>query len=168
MFMQSLIKSGEVIKDRWTLLQDATGPEILQAVPEKNFIVPLNFWKLYSTEIEAHLGDITIWLDSHEFVDEIKADLKNIPMIALNFPIFSDGRPYTTARELREVLKYRGEIRAIGDVLRDQLFYMAQCGFDSYLIRHDQDPEACIKAFDDFQASYQGNVLTPDPLFNRR
>ena len=166
--MQNLIKSGKVIQDRWTLLQDASGPEILQAAPEKNFIVPSNFWKLYASEIEAHLGNITIWLDSHEFVDEIDTDLNDLPMIALNFPIFSDGRPYTTARELREVLNYRGEIRAIGDVLRDQLFYMAQCGFDSYLIRHDQDPEACIKAFDDFQASYQGNVLTPDPLFNRR
>ena len=104
----------------------------------------------------------------NEFVDAIDTDLNDLPMIALNFPIFSDGRPYTTARELREVLNYRGEIRAIGDVLRDQLFYMAQCGFDSYLIRHDQDPVACIQAFDDFQTSYQGNVLTPDPLFNRR
>ena len=60
--MQSLIKSGKVIHDRWTLLQDATGPEILQAVPEKNFIVPLNFWKIYNSEIEAHLGNITICL----------------------------------------------------------------------------------------------------------
>ena len=93
--MQSLIKSGKVIQDKWTLLQDATGPEILQAVPEKNFIVPLNFWKLYNSEIEAHLGSITIWLDSHEFVDAIDTDLNDLPMIALNFPIFSDGRPYT-------------------------------------------------------------------------
>ena len=166
--MQSLIKSGKVIQDKWTLIQDATGPEALQAVPENNFIVPLNFWKLYNSEIEAYRGSITIWLDSHEFVDAIDTDLNDLPMIALNFPIFSDGRPYTTARELRAVLNYRGEIRAIGDVLRDQLFYMAQCGFDSYLIRHDQDPVACIQAFDDFQTSYQGNVLTPDPLFNRR
>ena len=80
--MQSLIKSGKVIQDRWTLLQDATVPEILQAIPEKNFIVPLKFWKLYNLEIEAHLGDITIWLDSHEFVDEIEADLKYFPLIA--------------------------------------------------------------------------------------
>ena len=71
--------------------------------------------------------------EKSRFIDEIKDHLHSFPLIALNFPVFADGRPYTAARELRQNLNFCGEIRAIGDVLRDQIFYMSQCGFDSFL-----------------------------------
>ncbi|MCG8415853.1 MAG: DUF934 domain-containing protein, partial [Pseudomonadales bacterium] len=145
--MQKLIKDGELVQDRWTILKEATGPEVLRAVPGKNFIVPLSFWKLFQNEMDDYGGDFAIWLDSHEHVNDIGDGLHNFPLIALNFPVFSDGRSYTNARELRERLKYKGEIRAIGDVLRDQLFYMLKCGFNAFSLRHDQDPEECVSAF---------------------
>ncbi len=166
--MQRLIKNGQLIDDPWTLLREATGPEVLKVVSGKNFIAPLTFWKQYRSELDDYAGAIGIWLDSHESVDEIGDELASIPVVALNFPAFSDGRSYSNARELRERYNYQGEIRAIGDVLRDQIFYMMRCGFDAFEIRHDQDPEACIKAFNDFQAGYQSSIDQPDPLFRRR
>lgn len=166
--MQKLIKNGELAQDIWTVLQESTGPDVLKAVPGKNFIVPLKFWNLYRAELDDYQGQITIWLDSDEDVNQIGTDLAEFPLIALNFPVFSDGRSYTNARELREKLNYQGEIRAIGDVLRDQLFYMARCGFTAFQLRHDQDPELCLAAFTDFNTAYQGSIDEPNPLFRRR
>ncbi len=166
--MQRLIKNGELVNDPWTLLREATGPEVLKIVPGKNFIVPLNFWKLYRSEMDDYAGAFALWLDSHENVADIGEALHDLPLIALNFPAFSDGRAYTNARELREFYEYKGEIRAIGDVLRDQLYYMMRCGFDAFEIRHDQDPESCLKAFSDFQTGYQASIDQPQPLFRRR
>ena len=166
--MQTLINRGSVIQDRWTLVPEATGPEILEVIKGKDLIVPKKFWNLYKADIENYSARITIWLDSDELVEEIRDDLHRFPLIALNFPVFSDGRPYTSARELRQILNFCGEIRAIGDVLRDQIFYMSQCGFDSFLLRYDQDPDSCIRALQDFKTNYQSTILEPNPLFRRR
>ena len=149
-------------------MKESTGPEILQVVPGKNFIVPLQFWKLYQEELEEYDGGIAVWLDSDEQAGQISGALDSLPLIALNFPVFSDGRSYTNARELRQKYDYSGEIRAIGDVLRDQLYYMAQCGFDSFEIRYDQDEDLCLEAFNDFKTGYQSTITEPTPLFRRR
>jgi uncharacterized protein (DUF934 family) len=166
--MQKLIKDKAIAKDPWTLLKIATGPEILTAVPGKNLIVPLQFWRDYGADLEQYGGNIALWLDSDETVSEIGDVLSTFPLIALNFPVYADGRSYTNARELRERFAYEGEVRAIGDVLRDQLYYMSRCGFNAFSLRHDQDPDACIKAFDDFKTGYQSTVMEPTPLFRRR
>ena len=166
--MQKLISKDAPLDNHWTVLKVATGPEILQAVPGKNFVVPLQFWKLYREQLDDYSGNIAVWLDSDEQADQIGAELHALPLIALNFPVFSDGRSYSNARELRQRYGYKGEIRAIGDVLRDQLYYMAQCGFDTFEIRHDQDIDACLGAFADFETGYQSTVAEPTPLFRRR
>ena len=166
--MPNLIKDRAIAIDRWTLLKDATGPEVLTAIPGKNLIVPLRFWQDYAIELEGYAGDIGIWLDSDETVSEIGDLLSEFPLIALNFPVFADGRSYSNARELRERFAYAGEIRAIGDVLRDQLYYMSRCGFDAFSLRHDQDPDRCIAALDDFTTGYQATVAEPISLFRRR
>ncbi len=167
--MQKLIKDGVLHDDSWTVLQTATGPEVLQVMPPgRNLIVPLQFWKSYPQELEEYNGEFTIWLDSNENVNDIGESLHDFPVIALNFPVFSDGRSYSNARELREHFDYKGEVRAIGDVLRDQLFYMSRCGFDAFDLRYDQDPQACLAAFEDFSTNYQATVAEPLPLYRRR
>ncbi|MDG2141580.1 MAG: DUF934 domain-containing protein [Gammaproteobacteria bacterium] len=166
--MQNLIKNNELITDTWEILEKSSGPDALAASSTNSIMVPLNLWKLYRNEAEAYSGNIAIWLDSDEFISEIKSEIDEFSVIALNFPVFSDGRSYTTARELRQTLNYEGEIRAIGDVLRDQIFYMSRCGFDSFLLRPDQDAQACIDAFRDFQESYQSTSVNQNPLFRRR
>ena len=80
----------------------------------------------------------------------------------------TDGRGYSTARLLRERYGYQGEIRAIGDVLQDQLFLMARCGFDAFALRADKSIEKALAAFETFKAPYQAAVDQPQPLFRRR
>ncbi|MBT8147148.1 MAG: DUF934 domain-containing protein [Gammaproteobacteria bacterium] len=166
--MQKLIKNGQLADDSWVLVKEANNPGILQVLQGRNLIVPLKFWNFFQDDIAEFWGQIAIWLDSDETVSDIKQPLDSFPLIALNFPAFTDGRSYSNARELRETFNYQGEIRAIGDVLRDQLFYMHRCGFDAFLLRHDQDPDECLSAFADFQTGYQSSIDQPLPLFRRR
>jgi uncharacterized protein (DUF934 family) len=166
--MQNLLRGGQIVKDHWIIVKEATDPGILKALPNRSIILPFSFWNEFQANLADYYGETTIWLDSDELVGDIREPLDTFPLIALNFPVFSDGRSYTNARELREQLGYTGEIRAVGDVLRDQLFYMHRCGFDAYALRHDQDPEACMRAFDDFKTGYQASIDEPLPLFRRR
>ena len=166
--MPKLINKNAVIDNPWTVIKASTGPDILQVVLGKNFIVPLQLWKLYQEELNEYDGNIAVWLDSDENPEQITGELDSLPLISLNFPVFSDGRSYTNARELRQKYSFKGEVRAIGDVLRDQLYYMAQCGFDTFEIRHDQETELCLDAFKDFETCYQSTITQPTPLFRRR
>ena len=81
-------------------------------------------------------------------------DFDQLALIAVRFPKFTDGRGYSIARLLRR-LGWKGELRAVGDVLRDQLFYMTRCGFDAFALRDDQDPQVALTAFSDFTVPYQ-------------
>ena len=91
-----------------------------------------------------------------------------LAVIAVNFPKLGDGRGYTIARLLRERYGYRGELRAIGEVARDHLHAMAQCGFDAFELRAGEEPREALKAFDDFSEQYQATAAQPAPLFRRR
>jgi len=91
-----------------------------------------------------------------------------IRAIAVNFPKFGDGRGYSIARLLRERHGYRGELRAVGEVARDHLYAMAQCGFDAFQLREGEDARSALSAFGDFSENYQATVAQPQPLFRRR
>ena len=86
----------------------------------------------------------------------------------MKFPKFGDGRGYSIARLLRERCGYRGELRAIGDVLYDHLYFMEQCGFDAFALRDDQDAREALAVFATFSDGYQTSVLRSSPLFRRR
>src|SRR5690606_7942866 len=111
---------------------------------------------------------VGVWLDSSQRADLVAADLKQLPLVALNFPGFMDGRSYSTAVILRQHYRYDGELRAIGDVLRDQLFYMQRCGFTTFDLKDSVSLEDAAKAFQDFTTNYQSTVTEPEPLFRRR
>lgn len=89
-------------------------------------------------------------------------------VIALNFPAFTDGRHCSSAYLLRNRYGYKGELRAIGDVLRDQLFSYQRVGFDAFALRADKDPVDALKAFEEFSEVYQASTDQPLPLFRRR
>ena len=89
-------------------------------------------------------------------------------VIAVNFPKFSDGRGYSIGRLLRERHGYKGELRAVGEVARDHLHAMEQCGFNAFQLREGEDPHEVLAAFSDFTDSYQATAARPEPLFRRR
>ena len=94
--------------------------------------------------------------------------LDTVARVEVNFPSLADGRGYSIARLLRERYGYGGELRAVGDVQRDQLFYLSRCGFDAFLLREGEDAEGALAALAGFSEAYQSSVERPLPLFRRR
>jgi uncharacterized protein (DUF934 family) len=100
--------------------------------------------------------------------DPASVSLVGVARVEVNFPKFGDGRGYSTARLLRERLGYRGELRAVGHITRDLLFFLESCGFDAFELREGENPHEALAAFEDFSESYQASVARPQPLFRRR
>jgi uncharacterized protein (DUF934 family) len=94
--------------------------------------------------------------------------LGRVARVEVNFPKFGDGRGYSIARLLRERYGYRGELRAVGHITRDLLFFLESCGFDAFELREGENPHEALAAFEDFSESYQASVTRPLPLFRRR
>lgn len=163
--MAQIIKHRAVIQDNWQLLE--RGPT--GTLPfSGDVIVPLDLWASERDTLSFRLGRTGVWLEADADPAAIAPDLARFDVIAVRFSSFSDGRGYSLARLLRERHGFRGELRAIGDVLRDQLYYLSRCGFDAFAMRADQDPELALSAFDDFSEAYQASVARPEPLFRRR
>jgi uncharacterized protein (DUF934 family) len=116
---------------------------------------------------KAEVGEV-LRIEPADDPARIASRLGAVSRVEVNFPSFADGRGYSIARLLRERHGYRGELRAVGDVQRDQLFYLARCGFDAFLLRDDEDAQASLAALHDFSEAYQASVERPLPLFRRR
>jgi uncharacterized protein (DUF934 family) len=168
--MATLIKEQRIVADNWRLLSRGPKGELPGAPSRGDVIVPLALWLERRGELLPHAeaGTLGVWLDANEGPEAIAGDLQRFALIAVDFPKFGDGRAYSIARLLRERYGYKGELRAIGDVLHDHLHFMKQCGFDAFLLREDQDPREALAALDTFSEGYQTSVLRPIPLFRRR
>ncbi len=131
-------------------------------------VVPLSAWREKRSELRARGEPIGIWLGPDDDPADIASDLERLALVAVHFPKFADGRGYSTAFLLRTRHGYKGELRAIGDVGRDQLFLLKRCGFDSFALAPHRDPEAAVASLNDFSLRYQGSVDDPLPLFRKR
>ena len=109
-----------------------------------------------------------MWLAPDDDPEELIWRLKEPALIAIDFPSFRDGRGYSLAYLLRSRLGWRGELRAVGDVLRDQLAHMRQCGFDAFAVREDKSVEDALKGLAGLSVLYGRSVIEPRPLFRRR
>jgi uncharacterized protein (DUF934 family) len=164
---QRIIKGRDIVADDWTLLRLAEGIDAATVeVPAGKVIVPLKTWQAQKDAL-ASRADIGVWLAPDERPEELKGELDKFGVIAIDFPKFTDGRGYSLAYNLRMRLGYTGELRAIGDVLRDQLFQMKRCGFDAYATRPDRSIEDALKGLTVFSETYQASVDEHRPLFRR-
>ena len=158
------LQEGEarlVEDDAWTLVREVDGP-----LPDGPMVLPLARWLI--RRIEHHPARDAVWLGPDDEVESLKPWLKLLPMIALDFPSFRDGRAYSQAYLLRSRFGWEGELRAIGDVLRDQLSHMRQCGFDSFAVREDKSATDALKGLVGMSVQYGRSVIEPRPLFRRR
>jgi len=162
--MPRLIKDRALADDRYTLLRGAsTLADVPDGVP---VIVPLALWLERRGALIAR-GETGVWLAPADHPGSVADDVGQLPVIAIDFPLFTDGRGYSHARLLRERYRYTGELRAIGDVGRDQLYFLAQCGFDAFLIPDGRDAAPALGAFNDFSDGYQATTART-PWFRRR
>jgi uncharacterized protein (DUF934 family) len=159
----TLILDRKIAANEWTSLADDA------ALPASGkVIVSLKRWR---AEREALVGaglTVGVRLPNTEDVTTLAAEITGQPLIALDIPKFSDGRAYSQARVLRERYGYKGEIRALGDVAKDQLFHMSRCGINAFELRASEDPQECLRAFGDYDLAYQKAADTMEPVWLRR
>ncbi|ANI98915.1 hypothetical protein A8O14_01680 [Polynucleobacter wuianus] len=132
---------------------------------KKKVLVPFGWWITHHNESDiqakAKNGQIGVWFAADEDIlkhaDLIKQGKAVWPLVAAHFPIFRDGRSFSTAALLRDRFNWAGEIRAIGDVLIDQLLQGARVGFDSFALRPDQKTDVALKQFDLFSVTTQNS-----------
>jgi uncharacterized protein (DUF934 family) len=162
-----VIRNRQLEPDPWRIV--GLAPEEREsALPHGAIVVPLALWKERRGELLRRLEPIGVWLEPDQDPAEIAADLPQLALVAVRFPKFTDGRGYSLASLLRRRHGYRGELRAFGDIGRDQLFYLSRVGFDSFLLPEHRDPAAALGGFHDFTVRYQGSVDDPQPLFRKR
>ena len=160
-----VIKDGRRIDDPWV----AVGRD--DDLPDGPVVVPLARWRAERAALAQRDAPLGVRLEGHESPDDIAGDLDCFALVALAFPAFTDGRPYSSARLLRDRYGFGGEIRAVGEVLRDQLQFMARCGFDAFEIAPEANAEAWLRAMSEISVFYQpasDRLPTASALRHRR
>jgi uncharacterized protein (DUF934 family) len=166
--MPKLVKDGAIVDNQWTLLEKPEGEAGAAEVPAGQVIVPLAVWQAQQNTLSQRV-DVGVWLDSDETPDQLGDKLQALPVIALNFPVFKDGRAFSSARLLRDRYGYTGEVRAIGHFIRDQLCYLRRVGVNAFDFgAQNIDLEEAIKSLHDFTEYYQASSDERLPLFRRR
>lgn len=164
--MPKLIKDHIIIDDAYLLVSpDENG---LLALPKHPVLVNLATWKSHRDALLAHPYEKGVQLAPDEFAENIASDTDKLDLIAIEFPAFADGRGYSTAYLLRKRFGFKGELRAVGDVFKDTLFYQQRSGFNAFSIRSDKNIEDALPGLKTFSQSYQGSVTDPSPLYIRR
>ena len=168
--MREIIKNRAVVTDDWTVLRLTEADTAADVeIPAGRVIVPLAVWQAQQAALaeRAARAELGVWLAGAERAEALKDYLAQFAVIAVEFAKFTDGRGYSTAFNLRSRLGYQGELRAIGDVLRDQLFYMQRVGFDAFATREDRNIHDALKGLSDFSEAYQTSWDQKTPLFRR-
>ena len=145
-----LIKRGAIVDDPWVRLDDQA-----EAPPTRPVIVSLTRWLADWERLAGRAAGLGILLLSDQAPTAIADDFAQFEVIALEFPKFTDGRPYSYARLLRERYGFAGELRAVGNVLRDQLLFMQRCGFDAFDLPNSAPVDEWLRALSEFTVSYQ-------------
>ena len=146
----ALVKNGELFTSSFV---DASGAEAVPATGP--VIVSLDQWKAQRDELLKRGTPLGIRLHSDQAPELIAADLEHFAVVALEFPKFRDGRAYSYARLLRERYGFKGELRAVGEVLLEQVFFMLRTGFDVFDIQSADPLKDYRTALADFSVWYQ-------------
>lgn len=148
--MPKLISHQQLTESPWVVLDDG------QPAPASHYLLPLERW-LTSREVAADGAPFGVVIDGDQPLDTLVDSLAELPVIAINFPKFTDGRGFSTARLLRGRHHYRGELCARGDIFRDQLHFLSRCGFDSFELPDSADA-SWLESLSEFTQSYQAAV----------
>ncbi|MCH8213284.1 MAG: DUF934 domain-containing protein [Proteobacteria bacterium] len=158
-----LIRDGAPVDDPWVTVDDGT-----QLPMDGPAMVSLERWQAHRDELLGRNAPLGIRLKSDQSPALIADDLDRFAVVALEFPVFRDGRAYSHARLLRERYGYRGEVRAVGEVLRDQFLFMVRCGFDALEVRDEKAVEQWREAVSEISVVYQPAADSATPVWALR
>ncbi len=170
--MAKLIKNGRITEDPRPIVllgEEETAATI--TLPSGGVIVPLAVWQARRESLLAR-GQCGLWLAPDDELESVADAVHEVDTIAVHFPKFADGRGYSIAALLRQRHGYRGELRAFGEVLRDQFNYLTRSGFDALQPAEgrysDAQLDAALTSINDFTEPYQASVTPSEPLFRRQ
>jgi uncharacterized protein (DUF934 family) len=157
-----IIRKRQIVDDDFEHLADGAA---LSA--GRKPIVPLAVYVASKDELLARHPALGVRIGSDKLPTDIP-ELTRLALIAIEFPRFTDGRGYSIARQLRDRYSFAGELRAVGWVLRDQLFYMERCGFTAFELKAGKPLESALEAFGEFSVTYQAAADDKRPIYRRR
>jgi uncharacterized protein (DUF934 family) len=147
-----IIKDKQLVDNTWTFVDDDS-----EFGNSGDITVSLNRWESHKQQLAHRSGRTGIRLSPGDHTEELADTLNGVELIELDFPVFSDGRPFSHARLLRSRLGYQGEIRAVGHFLPDQIFYLARVGVDAFQLKNKQQVPLALSCLDDFTVRYQAS-----------
>lgn len=145
-----LIRDGRIAEDDWTLIRDG--------VAQPGVIAPLDAWR-------AAPDGAGVWIDGDAEVEDIAREIAAAPVVAVRFPVFSDGRGLSFGALLRRRYGYRGELRACGEIVPDLAHYLHRCGFNAFVLPDRRQAEVALACMDRMSDHYQSSVRRPEPPF---
>jgi uncharacterized protein (DUF934 family) len=161
----TILRHGELVADDWTMTEDGR----TEIEPDGGqVIVTLARWRAERAGLIARHAAVGVLVPNTADIEAVYPEIADRPVVALQFPAFADGRALSQAVVLRKRLGFRGELRAVGDVIRDLVFWLGRCGFDSIVPRKDQNLEACREALHEIRVAYQAAADEHAPVWMRR
>jgi uncharacterized protein (DUF934 family) len=161
----TILRRGEIVADDWALVED--GRTELGAAGGK-VIVTLARWRAEREALLAGHAAVGVLVPNTADIEAVYPEIADRPLLALQFPTFTDGRALSQAVVLRKRLRFARELRAVGDVIRDLVFWLGRCGFDSIVPRKDQNLEGCRAALGELGVAYQAAADEHTPVWVRR
>ena len=154
--MPTLVRDGEITEDEWTYgVEHGSSPEIRTILDMEDFVK------------HAHRELLGVCLDGSVEIEDVIDQVKQAALIAVNFAAFADGRGLSLAVLLRSRYDYKGELRAIGEVLPDWTPYMLRSGFNSFELADPSAAASAIACMERLTDQYQASVIQPNPIFRR-
>ncbi len=167
-------QAGKIVLFKLTGEQTVTAEQIANtSIPSTGkIILPLTVFIAHRAELQTRIAmqEIGVCIDTHESLADLsqaQTDLNELPIIAVHVERFADGRIFSLGTLLRTRYGFKNELRAVGDVLRDQLFFLKRSGFNSFALRADRSATEAIASLNDFSKPYQGAVDEARPAFRR-
>ncbi len=157
-----VIKNRQIVDDAWQMIG------VNDLLPESHFIIPFMRWKKERDMFIDKRTNLGVCVNGGDNLEDLIEDLGLFSIIALEFPKYTDGRCFSYARLLRERYHYQGELRAVGNVLRDQLAFLERCGIDSIVLDVSEDLSEALRSFDDISVKYQSAADAMEPLYRYR
>lgn len=156
--MKQIIKDGQIVEDSWRCLEGTIPSRIDLSGIGGGWILPLPIFVEHADALAGAGGRFGVLIGPDDAPESVLPHLGHLALIAIRFPSFADGRGYSIGRLLRNRYGFAGELRAVGDVLRDQLYFLNHCGFNAFELRQDQDLGEALSAFRDY--AWQPNTFT--------
>lgn len=147
-----VIKDKQLVDNTWTFVDDDS-----EFGSSGDITVSLNRWESHKQQLALRTGRTGIRLTSGDHTEELAGTLNGVELIELDFPAFTDGRLFSHARLLRSRLGYKGEIRAVGSFLTDQIFYLSRVGVNAFLLENQEQIPLALSSMGDFSVKYQAS-----------